>query len=211
MTDTRPPGPSCSEVFLLRHGRTRFNAEGQLRGRVDVPLDEVGLEEAERLGRLFAPVRLLAVFSSPLGRSLRTAMAVASHQKLPVEVDEDLADRDWGPWAGAITTDVAARFGSLDDAPGVEPVEDFVGRLIAAFERVSARSTMGPVAAVAHDAVNRALLSRLDPRLGPSRDIPQRTGCWNLLKLKASGWCAVVVDAVPDDGQAPSMASETAR
>jgi hypothetical protein len=33
-------------VFVVRHGRTALNAGRALRGRVDVPLDEVGLAAA---------------------------------------------------------------------------------------------------------------------------------------------------------------------
>ncbi|MGH2843820.1 MAG: histidine phosphatase family protein, partial [Solirubrobacteraceae bacterium] len=41
-------------VFLVRHGRTALNAAGVLRGHLDPPLDDVGVEEAGRLGELFA-------------------------------------------------------------------------------------------------------------------------------------------------------------
>lgn len=47
-------------VYLLRHGQTELNAAGRLRGRVDVPLDERGLKQAEALGLLFKGVPLAA-------------------------------------------------------------------------------------------------------------------------------------------------------
>ncbi len=53
-------------VLVIRHGRTALNADGALRGRVDVPLDEVGLAEAAQLGDLFEPVPLTVVVCSPL-------------------------------------------------------------------------------------------------------------------------------------------------
>src|SRR6266498_2992061 len=65
-------------VFVIRHGRTALNADGALRGRVDVPLDEVGLAEAARLGDLFEPVPLMVVVCSPLLRARQTAAPIAN-------------------------------------------------------------------------------------------------------------------------------------
>lgn len=61
----------------------------------------------------------------------------------------------------------------------------------------------GPVAVVAHDAVNRCALARLVPGLGNADGIVQRTGCWNRLEHHCSGWTATIVDGVPDDGRRP--------
>ena len=36
-------------LILVRHGRTAANAGGQMQGRVDNPLDEVGIEQAEAI------------------------------------------------------------------------------------------------------------------------------------------------------------------
>lgn len=196
----------ASEIYLLRHGRTELNAGGQLRGRLDVPLDEVGLAEAERLGELFASVPLVAVWASPLQRSMATAGAVASRRGLPVVAAPGLADRDYGEWAGRLESEVVGRFGSVDAAPGVEPLDAFVGRAVGALERLvdAGRAAGGPVMAVAHDAVNRAVIAHLVPAAGAREQIPQPTGCWNLLRLDAGRWSAPVVGARPGDGSRPA-------
>lgn len=195
---------SSADLFLLRHGRTALNAGGQLRGRLDVPLDEVGMAEADRLGDTFSTVGLAVVVSGPLQRATTTAAAVARRHGLQVETDSGLADRDWGPWAGHAESEVAARFGTAEAAPGVEPFEQFLSRILEAVHRLTARAGGGPVMAVAHDAVNRALLAHLVPGLGDPASIPQRTGCWNLLRLSSRGWSAPVVDAIPGDGHHPT-------
>jgi broad specificity phosphatase PhoE len=195
---------SSADLFLLRHGRTGLNAAGQLRGRLDVPLDKVGLTEADRLGDTFSTVGLAVIVSSPLQRAVATAEAVARRHGLQVETDGGLADRDWGPWAGHAEAEVAARFGTADAAPGVEPLEQFLSRILEAVHRLTARAGGGPALAVAHDAVNRALLAHLVPGLGDPGSIPQRTGCWNLLRGDSGGWSAPVVDSVPGDGRHPS-------
>ena len=193
-------------IFLVRHGRTALNAERCLRGRIDVPLDEVGLREAESLGELFETISLAAVITSPLARARRTAEAIADRHALTVEEDFGLIDRDWGPWAGRSESEVASRFGGLDDVEGAEAVDSLYERVTEAAGRAVGRAAGSPVVLVAHDAVNRAVIARLVPELGVASRIPQRTGCWNLLCVSGGRWSAPVIDAVPGDGTTPSVA-----
>ncbi|HMK98168.1 MAG TPA: histidine phosphatase family protein [Acidimicrobiales bacterium] len=64
MTGVVPTGDAVAVMYLLRHGRTAFNAAGMLRGHADVDLDEVGMAEAERLGEVFSAVPLGLVVAS---------------------------------------------------------------------------------------------------------------------------------------------------
>lgn len=190
----------ASTVYLLRHGRTALNAAGALRGLIDVPLDQVGETEAVRLGDLFAGVPLTAVVSSPLLRARATAAAVAGSAGAELRTDPRLRDRDYGRWAGRSRADVERDHGSVDRAPEVEKAASFAGRVCAAFDDVVAGAE-GSVAIVAHDAVNRALLR--ERCVGLDDAVGQRTGCWNRLERAGGDWRAVVVDAVPGDGQRP--------
>jgi hypothetical protein len=45
-------------VFAIRHGRTALNADGALRGRVDVRLDEVGWQRPPSSPSCSSPCRL---------------------------------------------------------------------------------------------------------------------------------------------------------
>ena len=57
------------KLYLLRHGRTRWNEEGKLQGRTDVPLNEEGRAGALRAREELRHVPFSAVFSSPLSRA----------------------------------------------------------------------------------------------------------------------------------------------
>lgn len=186
-------------LYLVRHGRTGLNAQGRLRGHLDVELDEVGHREAAALGAHFAQpsVTIGAVIASPLRRARDTAAAIAHAVGRAVEVDVELIDRDYGRWSGHALAEVETEFGSVDDAPEVEPVESLVSRVSAALGRIADRGADAPIVVVAHDAVNRHALAALVPTLGPPDSIPQRTGCWNQLDRRSEGWAASIVDAVP--------------
>lgn len=191
---------SARVAYLVRHGRTELNATGCLRGHADPLLDHVGLTEADRLAKQFVGIRIDGIFTSPLARARMTAAAIGDTTGLHPLLVFRFADRDYGPWNGALRADVEREFGHVDAAPGVEPRERFDRRVLGAF---TAKAEQAPSAflVVAHEAVNQLLLARLTGTLATDPDrIPQRTGCWNQLTRHDGRWAAAVVDAVPNDG-----------
>lgn len=191
-------------LYLVRHGRTGLNAAGVLRGHLGEPLDQVGRAEAERLADLFASQELAVVVTSPLARAWETALPIAEATGTPIEVEKDMIDRDYGPWAGRTVGEVEALHRSLDTAPEIEPLAIFVERVTAALDRLAARLGAVSGVVVAHEAVNRVALATLVPDLAGQRHwLPQETGCWNQLECGPTGWRAPVVGALPGDGRWP--------
>jgi broad specificity phosphatase PhoE len=186
---------AANRVFLARHGRTALNAEGRLRGLSDPPLDEVGIAEAARLADALAPKRPTAVICSPLQRAVATAQAIGAASGVSVTVDVRLNDRDYGPMTGRVRDEVEREYGSVDSAPGVEPLKALTARARQAFFELVADYGRGPLVMVSHDAFNRALLGQLDPTLS---DVPQRTACWNQLSLVDGAWRVDAYDMVAD-------------
>ncbi len=197
-------GATEAQVYLVRHGQTPSNAAGLLRGHDDLPLDPLGLAQAAQLGRIFAevPVELAAIFSSPLQRALDTARPIAAATGASVIVEPRLIDRDYGPWTGKSVQAFLAHLGGRDSAPGVESVAAMRLRAIAALTEAVARFPGGAIAVVAHDVVNRAILTQLVPDLADA-ELGQRVGCWNLLCRVQGRWTAPIVDAVPEDRRLP--------
>jgi broad specificity phosphatase PhoE len=184
-------------VYLARHGRTDLNAAGLLRGHLDPPLDEVGRQEAISLASALAAFRPSLIVSSPLQRAMETARRIAEECGLDVEIEDQLVDRDYGPWSGRALAEVHLEWGSVDRAPGVEPREAVRERALAALERVADRVNDGAVM-VAHDAINRLLIDALAPgRFGVVEDIPQRTACFNLLQRTNDLWRVAGIDVCP--------------
>ncbi len=189
-------------LYLVRHGRTSLNAAGELRGHLDVPLDDVGEHEAARLADLFARVPLAIVVTSPLRRARQTAERIADACSTGWRIDRRLIDRDYGDWAGHARISVEQRFGTLDAAPGVESVAALRARTIAAVNDSTAAHASQRIMVVAHDAVNRVVLSALVPALGAGAELRQPTGCWNRLR-RFDRWTAEVIGADTNDGRAP--------
>jgi broad specificity phosphatase PhoE len=202
MTSTGESG-AVTTVYLIRHGRTELNAAGWLRGRIDPPLDEVGRVEADRLAALFTGTKLDAVLTSPLQRAVQTATPLAASTNVRLQSVTAFLDRDYGPWNGRPRAEVERRYGSLDMAPGVEPRPDLERRVLAGLRTAAKEHAGRAFAVVAHDAVNRVLLARVDGHFGDPELVPQRTGCWNRLRQAGGQWRVLVIDAVPGDGHDP--------
>jgi broad specificity phosphatase PhoE len=87
-------------LLLVRHGETDWNAEGRLQGHTDRPLSDLGRRQARQLAGELASEELDAIYSSDLARARETAEIVGERLGLPVVLDPDLREKDWGTWEG---------------------------------------------------------------------------------------------------------------
>lgn len=183
------------QVLLVRHGETALNAAGQLRGRLDPDLNDSGRHQVAALAHALRAYDVRTVYTSPLLRARRTAGAIADSCGAGIQIDERLNDRDYGQWSGQLKEDVMARWGSISEAPGVEPATDVLARAKAALEELA---NLPGAVLVAHDAINQALLMHLDRSLPePPR---QRTACWNVLERNEDQrWRVVAIDQIAYD------------
>src|SRR5206468_2330987 len=131
-------------LLLVRHGETDWNAEGRLQGHTDRPLSEFGRRQAERLATTLAAEKLDAIYASDLARARETAEIVGEHLRLPVVLDPDLRERDWGTWEGLTSMQ---RIGV--ELVG-ESTEDHSRRMLRALERAAATHPSGRVLVVTH-------------------------------------------------------------
>jgi probable phosphoglycerate mutase len=87
-------------LLLVRHGETDWNADGRLQGHTDRPLTDFGRRQARDLAAALEGEDLAAIYSSDLTRALETAEIVGERLGLPVMLDRDLREKDWGNWEG---------------------------------------------------------------------------------------------------------------
>ena len=90
-------------LLLIRHGRTKANADGVLAGWTPgVVLDDRGEEQARALAERLGPVPLAAVVTSPLERTQQTADLMLGDRasSIPRHVDERVGECRYGDWTG---------------------------------------------------------------------------------------------------------------
>ena len=71
-----------TSIMFVRHGETLWNQQRRYQGQADSPLSELGLAQAELVGKFLSSRRIDAVYTSDLGRAVQTADCIAKHHGL---------------------------------------------------------------------------------------------------------------------------------
>ncbi|MFL6122882.1 bifunctional RNase H/acid phosphatase [Actinophytocola sp.] len=165
-----------TRLLLLRHGQTALSGERRYSGRGDVPLTELGSQQAKAAGTRLARTDFTAVISSPLGRARQTAAAVASASGRAVEVHEGLVETDFGDWERLTFTEAAERDPELHRRwlgdpsvapPNGESFDAVHARVRAARDELLQRHAGQTVVLVSHVTPIKSLL-RMGLDAGPS-------------------------------------------
>jgi len=94
------------KIFTVRHGETDWNAQRRLQGHSDIPLNEMGLQQAENLGLRLAKEKIDIIYSSDLLRAANTARAIASHHNAEVVTSSRLREKSFGIYEGRLIDEV---------------------------------------------------------------------------------------------------------
>src|ERR1700683_5630799 len=146
-------------TLLLRHGQTPMSVQKRYAGRSDVPLTEIGVEQAAAAAKRLAPAGIDVIATSPLLRATQTAQEVAEVTGAPVVTDEGFRETDFGAWEGLTFAEVRQRWPAEMTAwladPAVAPPggEGFTGvshRGTAALQNVLADRQHQRVLVVSH-------------------------------------------------------------
>lgn len=146
-------------ILLVRHGQTEWNRVGRWQGATDIPLSDLGRDQARALARRLEGEGIHRVYSSHLSRARETAEIVVSTLGLPVSVSADprLGERGYGLFEGLTRDECESRFPDawqryMADRkvlpPESESLAAVVQRFTAAMNDVVARA-----AAFASDAI----------------------------------------------------------
>ncbi|HDQ92762.1 MAG TPA: histidine phosphatase family protein, partial [Synergistetes bacterium] len=154
-------------LFLIRHGETDWNREGRFQGKMDIPLNSPGREQALAAARALESADIDRVVSSPLSRAGKTANATAALLGLHVKVMDGFREIDHGLWEGHTADEVEKLWPGMlaiwhshpetVTMPEGETLKDVQARAWAALEDVIA----GPgsrVSIFSHDAVIKVIL-----------------------------------------------------
>ena len=149
------------EVMLVRHGQTEWSQTGQHTGRTDLELLPAGEEQARALAPVLGRVGFDLVLTSPRQRAQRTAELAGLAGG---EVDEDLAEWDYGDFEGMTTKEIRAEHPDWSVWHGPWRGGETDAEVAARADRVIARCLKEPtgskVVLVAHGHILRVLGAR---------------------------------------------------
>ncbi len=99
-----------TRLILVRHGRTLKNAQSRVGIIDDTPLDEVGVQQAEQVGKRLAQLSVDVLFTSPITRARQTADIIGEKCSLEPQVHQDLIEYDMGDIRGLTIQEIKTRY-----------------------------------------------------------------------------------------------------
>ena len=155
--------------FLVRHGETEWNRDGRIQGHSDVPMSDMGREQARRTAERLAHVAFSAAYASDLVRARETAEIILARNPAPppLQLDAALRELSFGQleglsWAEIRSTHprIAGRLEGTDSDLDLAPAEgeslhDAFARQRGFLERVSGQQ--GSVLVAGHGGTLRVL------------------------------------------------------
>lgn len=182
-------------IFLVRHGETDWNLAGRLQGSHDIPLNDLGREQAAETARvverLSGGARYLDFVASPLSRAAQTMAILRAELGLPPDAfrrDARLREITFGRWEGSTWPELRRRdpvsLAARDadpwnfSPPGGESYAELSTRVLEAVAELT-----GDAVVVTHGGVVRAMLHAF-AGMPPSQavELPVRQGAVYLIE-----------------------------
>ena len=147
-------------VVLIRHGATEWSVTGKHTSTTDVPLTASGRRDAERVSERLARREFGLVLSSPRSRARVTAELAG--YGAAAQIDEDLAEIDYGEYEGLTTPEIRVDVPGWSvwthGSPGGETVDECGARTDRVIQRALAAD--GDTLVFAHGHLLRILGAR---------------------------------------------------
>lgn len=172
-----------TRVILIRHGKSSYNQERRIQGRIDASiLTEEGRSTAQKVAEALRGITFDAIYSSPLQRAKETASVILSHlqadgQHPPLEPTDNLMEIDLPAWEGMLRQEVIEKYPEdyrcwqerphelrmlVPNGNGYTehfPVLAIYKQAQQFWEEILSRHNSGTILVVAHNGINRALIS----------------------------------------------------
>ena len=174
-----------TEIYMVRHCEAMGNVMRLFQGSSDFDISETGEKQLEYLKNRFKDIKLDKVYTSPLIRARKTALAVIGDRSLEPIDEKGLIERDGGIVEGKPFKETFNSIPGLADAwdnhpedfapEGGEKMRDAYERIWNTVKKIAAENKGKAVACTTHGGVTRCLLCRLLKG--------------DITKLKEMPWC----------------------
>ncbi len=156
-----------TRLILIRHGETDYNLESRYCGFSDVPLNNKGIWQAERLADRLKGVRIDRAYSSDLKRAYQTAKLVFKNNS--IDKLSDFREMNFGLFEGLRYEEIIKEYPVLYrnwiedpmkvEIPGGEGLKDFSERINERLSFILSQHKGETVAIITHGGPIRVILS----------------------------------------------------
>jgi broad specificity phosphatase PhoE len=195
-----------TRFILIRHGQTEWNRGAErFRGRADVPLDDLGRAQAQKIAVRLANEKIATIYASPMQRTLNSAQPLADAQHLQTQPHPGLLDIDVGAVEGMTIDEARQAFPDVMaqwlSTPGVakfpkgESFKKMRTRIVALLDELAPKHNGETIALVTHRVVCSAMLCvvlGLEPNA--LWRIRQDNACVNLFEKHENGFVVTLMN-----------------
>ncbi|MFH1594480.1 MAG: histidine phosphatase family protein [Candidatus Omnitrophota bacterium] len=152
-----------TQLILVRRGQTDWDKQERVQGTLDIPLNNEGKEEAQKISCELSGLKIARIYSSPSCSSLSTASEIALKHELKVKEVPDLSELNCGHWQGLCVKDIKKRYGKQyglwkaspvsTQPPGGESIKDACDRAISALHKIVDKHSSEKICIVSGDII----------------------------------------------------------
>lgn len=100
-----------TKIYFVRHGSIKSNKLKIYAGWGEEELDEEGIDQARKVGRLLRDRNIDVIYTSPIKRAIQTAEIIATHfYGLKIIIEKGLKEMKLGPWEGLSENEIAIKY-----------------------------------------------------------------------------------------------------
>jgi len=193
-----------TEIWVVRHGETPWNTVRRVQGWEDIELNEIGISQAQALGRHLAANTqrthpISAIYSSDLKRAHVTANIIGTSIGLKPQIEPGVRERNFGVLQGLIFHTMhehqpeAAKIWASRDPEGVIPEGETLGtfhrRVVQAIDEIAARHVGERVMVVSHGGAMDIIWRHASQlSLQAERQAPIVNTSVNRISVSDAGW-----------------------
>ena len=150
------------EIFVVRHGQTDYNVKHLFQGYSDIPLNDIGMEQAKETARKFENIRIDLILVSPLKRALQTAEYIKNVTKSQMIIEDRLIERCFGNMEGHENRkdwniQMMLDYDKNYKKENIEPIQEFFKRIYDFLEDITEKYADKTIVLVTHGAVSQPI------------------------------------------------------
>ena len=157
-----------AKLYLVRHGETDYNNSLRFQGQIDIPLNQKGIEQAEKVAGFLKDIPLQAIYSSSLKRARTTAEIIGRVKGIEPQITDALREMSFGIWENMNSSDSQKKYAkewkdffaspASTKIPQGESMSDVQKRAYPVVQQILDQYPEGDVAFVAHGGIIRVLI-----------------------------------------------------
>jgi len=162
-------------MFVIRHGETDSNKEGQYLGKMDESLNAIGINQAKKLAEKTSDLDIKIIYCSPLKRAVETAEFIKINHGCEVVIDKHFIERSIGVYEGLTKEEAKNKYPDLyaknitrifnDAPPNGETINEVIKRVFAGLNEIKNQNKFSNILISTHGFIAKVINKYFNPQL----------------------------------------------